>query len=111
MLKHLIRMVFLLTLFYLTNCQSDQVGQSDKDATINGALIFNRNCKICHGIDGRLGLNGAKDLTASVLREQERIDIITGGKKIMPPFKTVLSEKEIQAVAAFTLSLKQSTSK
>ena len=58
-----------------------------------------------------MGLNGAKDLTASVLQKNERIELITKGKNIMPPFNTLLTEKEIEAVATFSLSLNQSTSK
>lgn len=71
-----------------------------------GTAIFEQNCKICHGSDGRLGLNGAKDLSKSQLSLNDRIAIITNGKNLMTPFVKILSSPEIDSVAAFTLRLK-----
>ncbi len=73
----------------------------------DGMAVFRQNCVVCHGADGRLGLNGAKDLTVSVVPLQERIEIITHGKNLMTPFGTILSPAEIAAVAAYTVSLKK----
>ncbi|HAD15081.1 MAG TPA: cytochrome C [Saprospirales bacterium] len=73
----------------------------------NGQSVFRERCVVCHGADGKLGLNGAKDLTQSALSLEERIEIITNGKKLMTPFGTVLSADEINAVAAYTLTIKQ----
>jgi cytochrome c6 len=118
MVKKFCQRCLFPSLLLFSYCQTDQKSQyqagSEKSGSLtvpNGALIFNQNCKICHGADGRLGLNGAKDLTASVLQKNERIELITKGKNIMPPFNTLLTEKEIEAVATFSLSLNQSTSK
>lgn len=72
----------------------------------DGMAIFRRHCIVCHGADGKLGLNGAKDLSASERPLPERLEIITHGKNLMTPFGTILSAKEIQAVAEYTLSLK-----
>lgn len=72
-----------------------------------GAATFRQYCVTCHGADGTLGLNGAKDLTVSVLSLEERVNIITNGKKLMTPFNTLLSPQEIQAVAAYTQTLKK----
>ncbi len=72
--------------------------------------IFRKNCVTCHGSNGKLGLNGAKDLSLSTLSTDERLGIITNGKNLMTPFAAILSPQEIQAVAAFTLTLKQSPS-
>ncbi|MEO6036911.1 MAG: cytochrome c [Saprospiraceae bacterium] len=73
----------------------------------DGMAVFRQNCVICHGADGKLGLNGAKDLTASTRPLEERIQIITQGKNLMTPFGTILSPEEIAAVAAYTLQLKK----
>ena len=72
-----------------------------------GADVVRRYCVLCHGADGKLGLNGAKDLTASQLTREQRIDIITNGKKTMTPFGEILTPEEIQAVADYTLTLKK----
>lgn len=77
----------------------------------DGAAIFGKNCKICHGADGKLGLNGAKDLSISVLSLSERINIITHGKNLMTPFGGLLTPAEIEAVASYTLKLKQDSTK
>ena len=82
-------------------------GTTDKNLlkTPNGAALFDKNCKICHGSDGRLGLNGAKDLSQSQLALPERINIITSGKNLMTPFSNVLSAAEIEAVAIYSQNL------
>ncbi len=73
----------------------------------DGRAIFRQYCVICHGADGKLGLNGARDLSASILTLEERINIITNGKKLMTPFNEILSPEEIKAVAGYTQTLKQ----
>ncbi len=84
---------------------------SDATSDLSGATIFIKNCKICHGADGRLGLNGAKDLSQSPLSISERINIIANGKNLMTPFGQILSRQEIELVATFTLELTQSIPK
>lgn len=73
----------------------------------DGMAVFRQNCVICHGVDGRLNLNGAKDLSLSTRPLEERIQIITHGKNLMAPFGAILSPEEIVAVAAYTISLKK----
>lgn len=81
-------------------------GKSNSTQTSDGAAIFKRYCILCHGIDGKLGLNGSKDITVSILSEAERIVLITNGKNTMTPFGGILSPEEIKAVAAYTMTLK-----
>jgi cytochrome c6 len=97
-----------LSVFYIFSCQN--VAQTGQEAVASGsqktgAAIFNDNCKLCHGADGRLGLNGAKDLTLSKMPFHERVNIITHGKKLMTPFGSLLKPVEIDSVAAYTLKL------
>jgi len=80
---------------------------SDSKLTPDGMAIFRQKCVTCHGADGTLGLNGAKDLSKSVLPLEERINLITNGKNLMTPFSTLLNAKEIQAVAEYTQTLKK----
>lgn len=71
----------------------------------DGMAVFRKYCVTCHGADGKLGLNGAKDLTACILPLEERINVITYGRKVMTPFNEVLTAEEIKAVAEYTLTL------
>lgn len=72
----------------------------------DGAKIFKRLCVACHGIDGKLEMNGAKDFNKSTMSLEERKLIIANGKGLMTPFKEMLSPKEIEAVAAYTMKFK-----
>jgi mono/diheme cytochrome c family protein len=72
-----------------------------------GAQLFRLHCTLCHGKDGRLGFNGAKDLTASALSRAEMIAQVTNGKGKMMPYKNVLTAKEIEAVVDYTRKLGQ----
>ena len=79
---------------------------SNGTSTVDGEAIFKKYCALCHGVNGKLGLNGSKDITISKLTEPERIIQITKGKNTMTPFEGILSPEEIKAVAAYTMSLK-----
>jgi cytochrome c6 len=106
--RHFLFAIFLLCV--LSSCQADKSNHSGNQvhaSNVNGEAIFNKNCKICHGADGRLGLNGAKDLSKSVLPFNERVNIITNGRNLMTPFGKFLSATEIDSVAAFTFQLRQ----
>lgn len=70
-----------------------------------GQRIFDMNCTLCHGRDGKLGLNGAKDLTASTLTKAEMIARVRLGKGAMMPYKDVLTAKEIDAVVEHVRAL------
>jgi cytochrome c6 len=70
-----------------------------------GEQVFNTNCSLCHGRDGKLGLNGAMDLTASTLTKAEMLAVVTNGRNAMMPYKNVLSAKEIDAVVEHVRSL------
>ncbi len=78
---------------------------SKENTSADGEAIYKDKCVICHGIDGKLGLNGSKDLTVSQVTEAERVIQITKGKNTMSPFEGILSPEEIKAVAAYTMTL------
>ncbi len=77
----------------------------DKSTDNEGKVIYKNYCVACHGIDGELALNGAKKFPESTLSVEERILVITNGRNMMTPFKEVLSEEEIKAVANYTMVL------
>jgi len=86
---------------------NDILGQN-KDAIIaRGLNIYNAACTDCHGVDGTMGVGGAKDLTASTLSHADKVAIITNGKGLMTPFQGRLSEEEIEAVATYVDSMKK----
>lgn len=73
-----------------------------------GQVLYTQNCAVCHGADGRLGLNGARDLTKSNLNAAGRIYQVTHGSisKKMPAFQSKLSEEEIRQVVEYSLTLR-----
>lgn len=71
----------------------------------SGEEIYNTLCVLCHGRDGRLGINGAKDLTVSRLSQADMVAIVTHGKGGMAPFEHVLAPEEIQRVVEHVRSL------
>lgn len=109
--------LFLAITLFGTACGSaeDQINQravaaqSSKNTAVHtgpdGMAIFRQYCVVCHGADGKLALNGAKDLTISTLTLEERLNIITNGKKLMTPFNEILTPEEIKAVAEYTQTL------
>ncbi len=71
-----------------------------------GKIIFQQNCVRCHGADGRLGRNGAQDLTKSNLNDFGRTYLVTNGLGRMPAFKTKLTAAQIAQVVAYSQTLK-----
>ena len=72
-----------------------------------GRLIYKQYCVICHGIDGTLGVSDATDLTQSTTTLEERLEQITNGKGLMTPYKDILSEDQILAVAEYVVEFRQ----
>ncbi|MBC8085460.1 MAG: cytochrome c, partial [Hymenobacter sp.] len=68
--------------------------------------LFAKNCAVCHGADGRLGLNGAHNLTKSNLNTAGRVYLVTAGLGKMPSFKAKLTPDQIQQVVAYSLTLR-----
>ncbi len=75
-------------------------------ASVDGSKVYKISCAVCHGEDGKLGANGAKDITVSKLTIDERVALISKGKGLMPPQENILSVAEIKAVAEYSASLK-----
>jgi cytochrome c6 len=99
---------FLIVIIGLTTIAC--AGKKDKTseiAGIDGKKLFKTNCVLCHGEDGKLGLNNSKDLSKSKLTMDERITMVTNGKNAMTGFGTLLSKDEIKAVSAYTFKLKE----
>ena len=85
------------------------VPATQSDAVVSGgkAIYDAAKCAMCHGEDGKLMLNGAKDLSVSTLSTTEAADQIRNGKGLMPAYKDQLTEEQILAVSNYVLSLKK----
>lgn len=79
---------------------------AETSRTLDGKALFMSKCILCHGADGRMGLNGAMSLPDSKLTLEQRMGVVRNGRKIMPAFNSILSSQEIEAVAQYTLTLK-----
>lgn len=108
---------FALAAFIIA-CGSDDSAQSEAPASssttasaepetpaADGKAIYKQYCVACHGLYGDMGASGAFNLQESELPIEERVNVITNGRNVMTPFKSILSPEEIQAVAEYTLEL------
>lgn len=77
-----------------------------KPPLLPGQAIFQKNCVRCHGANGKLGLNGAHDLTKSNLNAFGRTYMVTNGMGKMPAFGKMLTPAQVQQVVAYSLTLK-----
>lgn len=77
-----------------------------KPPVLPGQLIYQKNCVRCHGANGKLGVNGAHDLTKSNLNAFGRTYLVTKGMGKMPAFGKVLTPEQVQQVVAYSLTLK-----
>lgn len=84
---------------------NNTVSSSDSKPKVDGAAVYKQHCELCHGVDGKLGVNGSKDLTVSELDLNERIAQISKGKGLMIAYENILSLSEIKAVAEYTMTL------
>lgn len=65
-----------------------------------GLAVFKNNCLACHGAGGTGGHNGP-DLRPISSDPDAAIAVIKGGRGIMPAFEGVLTEEQINDVAAY----------
>ena len=70
----------------------------------SGAQLFRDNCESCHGVEGAGGHVGPNLQTSPVAENlaQVKAQVSTGGGG-MPPFSDVLSDQEIDVVAAYVV--------
>ena len=78
-----------------------------------GALLFNGNCFLCHGLNAVAG--PLPDLRYSSKETLNSLaSIVLGGSRIsdgMPSFKKILTAKEVEALRAYIISRSQETAK
>lgn len=97
--------------FLIASCGESTVEKKkeyNEDYVPDGELLFMNNCASCHGMDGKLGVSGALDLSQSKVSKEEASAIILKGREGMPPFDYLFKDKrELDAVAEHILSLRE----
>jgi len=104
-MNKLIISFFFLALI-LACAGKEKTPASSSGEVVDGEKIYKKNCIICHGADGKLGVNGAKDITVSKLTFEERVAQIKAGKNTMTPFEGILTEEQMKAAATYSMTLK-----
>lgn len=111
MMKNIGILLVILTMF---GCKETK--QNNNKATISkskksipkshpGDRVYMRNCVVCHGPKGDLGIGGAYNLQTTQLDRNSMIEVITQGRNGMPPFGSSLKTKEVKDVVDFILEI------
>ncbi len=77
---------------------------ADVKAENLGKEIYTANCTSCHGADGKAGLAGASDLSASTLSAEDAAKVINEGRNSMPKFN--YQGEQLTALTNYLDSLK-----
>ncbi len=97
----------VLSVTALLACGGGQTPTTRSDTgAVDGRALYVQHCTLCHGADGKLGLNLAKDLTTSGLSAPEMVAIVKFGRNAMTPFRHILSPEEVDAVVDYVRTLK-----
>jgi mono/diheme cytochrome c family protein len=86
---------------------SDSGNQGTISASVNGQVLYEEKCTMCHGADGKQNTMGAKDLSASTINHETVVATITSGKNGMKAFSPELNAEQIEAVAHYAESLRK----
>jgi len=89
------------------NSSAKKTAPKKKKKKVDGEKVYKQYCVTCHGVYGDMGASGAFNLTESILTLDEKIEVITNGRNTMTPFKGLLSEAKIKAVAEYSEKLKK----
>ena len=92
---------FLIVVSFSLAYKSKEAMAGVKIVAINGKEIYKDKCTLCHGDNGKLGMSGAKDLSATQLTHAGILEIISTGKNGMASYKNILSQDQIEAVASY----------
>jgi cytochrome c6 len=103
--KKMIVICLMAGIVSIVACASSGSGESGQ--ATDGFSVYKTNCMVCHGNDGKLGLSGAADLSASDMTTAEMLDIVANGKGGMMPYKELLSKDQREMVVQYIESLKE----
>jgi cytochrome c6 len=92
--------IFAIILFLACGTAS-----GDSQEAPDGQKLYKTYCVTCHGVNGGMQLNGARDLRASELGLEERVSVISNGRNLMAAYKGIMTADEIKVVATYTMGL------
>jgi len=78
-----------------------------KVKAVDAKKLFKNYCAICHGRKGNMEINGSKDLSKTNTSLAQRVAQIYFGRGTMTPFKNIIKDEEIIAVAQYIDELKK----
>ena len=95
-------------ILFIACSEKEAINDEKIVATVDspGKMIFTKNCRLCHGATGNLGVSGAANLKISALNIEEIKTVVSEGRKSMPSWKKQLTPEEIQQVAEYILTLR-----
>jgi len=92
--------ILILAAYGLAEVNKKQQGEVKVDTSAisdpieKGKAVYqDAGCMGCHGPDGKLGMNGAKDLSVTTLTIDDQKTIIRNGKSPMPGYKDLTDEQ------------------
>ena len=104
----LIGSILAITLIQSCGDSDEPTVETSKSPQEEAKDLYTLNCASCHGMDGKLGGSGSKDLSKSTLSDREMIHIITNGKNNMPAMKDVIQDPaKIKNLAEFVKTLRK----
>jgi uncharacterized membrane protein SirB2 len=102
-------LLMIISSFGLAESYSKRKNITDRSSNLtdsaDGKTLYEANCKLCHGEDGKLGMAGATDLSSSVLEKNKIVEVILKGKGSMPP--AGVDENQANLIADFVLTLRK----
>ena len=104
-------LTFLGTTFSILYSCASETEKSEVEKPVSpkeeAKQLYTLHCASCHGMDGKLGGSGSKDLSKSTLSETAMIEIITHGKNNMPAMKDIINDSsKIKNLADFIKTLR-----
>jgi mono/diheme cytochrome c family protein len=98
-------LLYSLLAFVFSLCFEAFSEESKTQGPVDAQALFIKRCATCHGSEGNLQMSGAKKLTLSQLSADEIKNQIIHGKAGMPPFESMLTVQEIDALTAYCMKL------
>jgi mono/diheme cytochrome c family protein len=103
--KFIYVLLYSLVAFVFSLCFESCSEEPKAQAAVDAQALFIKRCATCHGSEGNLQLSGAKNITVSQLSADEIKNQIIHGKAGMPPFESMLTVQEIDALTAYCMKL------
>jgi mono/diheme cytochrome c family protein len=97
--------LYSLVAFVFSLCFEACSEEPKTQGPVDAQALFIKRCATCHGSEGNLQLSGAKKLMVSQLPAEEIKNQIIHGKGGMPPFESMLTVQEIDALTTYCLKL------